>query len=136
MYEDVGGGIQSGVGWDSIGKSMDNFANMASGGGFEVNETGGEALLAAIRTMREWVNNQQGELQFLAQQMPLGGTNAAKVIAPYVQQVAVDGQGFLTQLAQFNESLTKAEEGINRAMANYRATEQANRAALGSIEPA
>nr|WP_042180843.1 hypothetical protein [Kibdelosporangium sp. MJ126-NF4] len=132
MYEDVGGS----AGWDSIGSSMDAFAGAAASGGFEVNETGGEALLTAIRSMRQWALRQQSGLQDIAQKLPLGGSDTAKVIAPYAQQVAVDGQGFLTQLTQFVESLDKAEKGIQAAMANYKATEEANRASLGGINPA
>ncbi|ALG08045.1 hypothetical protein [Kibdelosporangium phytohabitans] len=135
MYEDLDAEAKRGISWDSIGSSMDAFAGMAASGGFEVNQSGGDALLKAIRSMREWANEQQLGLRDLAQRMPLGGSNAAQVIAPYAQQVAVDGQGFLTQLKHFNDSLAKAEEGINKAMANYKATEQANRAALGRIEP-
>ncbi|ONI79453.1 hypothetical protein ALI144C_26985 [Actinosynnema sp. ALI-1.44] len=134
MYEDVDASGQGAFGWDSIGASMDQFAGLAASGAFEVSKSGGDALLGAIRTMREWANQQQNSLAFLAQQMPLGSTNAAKVIAPYAQQVAIDERGFLTQLAQFHESLAKAEEAINKAMANYEATEQANQAALGRIE--
>jgi hypothetical protein len=49
---------------------------------------------------------------------------------PYIQQVANDNQGFLTVLRQFRESLTKAEQGIRTAMANYQATEEANKSTL------
>ena|ERR1043165_8584288 len=136
MYEDLGRGIEVGSAMGAIGKSMDSFANMATGGGFEVSETGGAALIKAIKDMREWVNSKEAELIELGQELPLGSSNTAKVLSPYVAQVATDGQGFLTQLMQFRESLTKAEEGINKAMANYQATERAMRSSFGNIEPA
>jgi hypothetical protein len=136
MYIDAGGGGQPEVGWDSIGASMTAFANMAASGGFEVNESGGEALLTAIRRMRKWASDQELTLADLAQPMPLGTSHAAEVMIPYVQQVATDDQGFLTQLARFQQSLQKAEEGILTAMANYKATEEAKRASFGTIEPA
>jgi hypothetical protein len=124
------------VGWDTIGASMNAFAGMAASGGFEVDETGGEALIKAIGRLRQWASDQEGELRNLAQPMPLGTSHAAQVMVPYVQQVAVDSQGFLTQLAQLRQSLHKAEEAIRTAMANYKATEDAKRAAFGNIEPA
>ncbi|MCE7001330.1 hypothetical protein LWC34_00515 [Kibdelosporangium philippinense] len=113
---------------------MASFANLAASGGFEVNEAGGEALIKAIQRMRDWANGQVLDLRQLAQQMPLGTSHAAKVMKPYVQQVAIDDQGFLTQLAKFVESLDKAEQGIRTAMANYKATEEANRTSLGNME--
>ncbi|CAM3859533.1 hypothetical protein KIPE111705_28455 [Kibdelosporangium persicum] len=142
MYDDLGGGVRSGIGSADIGKSiasigasMGAFAGMAASGGFEVNESGGQALLNAIKRMREWATDQELTLADLAQPMPLGSTSTAKIMVPYLQQVAADNQGFLTQLAQFQESLHKAEEGINTAMANYRATEEAKAAAMRKIDP-
>ncbi|SMD23789.1 hypothetical protein [Kibdelosporangium aridum] len=137
MYEDLGGSAQPEIGWADIGKnigsigaSMGAFASAAAAGGFEVNETGGKALLKAIEKMQDWVNGQVLDLRQLAQQLPLGQSNGAKVMKPYLQQVASDSQGFLTQLTQFNDSLAKAAEGINTAMAKYKETEAAKSAAF------
>ncbi|ONI70717.1 hypothetical protein ALI144C_49840 [Actinosynnema sp. ALI-1.44] len=124
------------ISWDSIGASVASFANMAANGSFEVSETGGDALIKAIQRLREWATDQEVELADLTQPLPLGTSHTAHVMRPYVQQVAVDSQGFLTQLAQLQQSLHKAEEGIRSAMANYKATEEAKRAAFGNIEPA
>jgi Pyruvate/2-oxoacid:ferredoxin oxidoreductase gamma subunit len=109
---------------------------MAADGGFEVNQAGGEALLGAIRHMKDWLNSQENKLFALRQELPLGSSHAAQVMKPYVQNVAVDEQGFLTQLAKFRESLSQAEQGIQTAMANYHATEEANRQALRKAETA
>jgi len=137
VYIDNGGGTSgdSEVTWASIGESMAQFASMAADGGFEVNEAGGDALLGAIRHMKDWVNSQENNLYQLSQEMPLGTSHAAQVIKPYVQQVATDGQGFLTVLNQFRESLTNAEQGIKTAMANYRATDAANASGLRDATP-
>ncbi|RSM76992.1 hypothetical protein DMH04_35690 [Kibdelosporangium aridum] len=142
MYEDLGGSAQPDIGWADIGKnigsigaSMSAFAGAAAAGGFEVNEAGGKALITAIQKMRDWANGQETKLYQIAQELPLGDSNAAKVMKPYLQQVAVDNQGFLTQLAAFRESLDKAEKGIDTAMANYRATEAANAASMRKTGP-
>ncbi|MBP2330837.1 hypothetical protein JOF56_011222 [Kibdelosporangium banguiense] len=116
--------------WASIGESMANFASMAADGSFEVNAVGGKALLGAIGRMQDWVDGQSGDLRYLEQELPLGTSHAAQIMKPYVQQVATDKQGFLTVLRQFRESLTKAEQGIRTAMANYQATEEANESTL------
>lgn len=134
LYNDYGG-TSDDFTWATIGDSMAQFANMAIDGGFEVNETGGEALLTAIRTMKDWANTEALNLRDLAQEMPLGTSNAAKVMKPYIQQVATDEQGFLTQLALFQQSLANAERGIRTAMANYQATEGAKAAELNRMQP-
>jgi hypothetical protein len=134
VYIDNGGSSDE-VTWASIGESMAQFASMATDGGFEVNQAGGDALLKAIHKMQDWVNSASSDLQLLAQEMPLGGSHAAAIMKPYVRDVAVDQQGFLTQLSQFRESLVKAEQGISTAMGNYHATEEANQNALRNVTP-
>jgi hypothetical protein len=93
---------------------------MANDGSFSVNETGGQALLQAIREMARWVDDNIGDLRMLAQQQPLGTSNGAEVIKPYLQEVATDQEGFLTMLQEFRASLTDAEAGVIGAMNNYR----------------
>jgi hypothetical protein len=137
VYIDNGGSTSDSgeVTWASIGESMAQFASMAADGGFEVNESGGEALLSAIATMQHWISDKSFDLQQLAQEMPLGTSHAAEVMKPYVRNVATDDQGFLTQLAQFREALNKAEQGIRTAIANYQATDSANQATLNKAWP-
>lgn len=127
MYIDDAGGASIG---STIGKSMSDFATGAASGAFAVNEEGGEALLRAIRDMAGWVDMEQGKLDYLRQKPQLGGSNGATAMAPFVQQVAEDGEGFLTRLIAFRDSLIKAEEGIKQAMANYQNTDQLNSSKL------
>jgi hypothetical protein len=42
------------------------------------------------------------------------------VIKPFNVQVAIEGKGRSARLAQLGGSLAKAEEGIKKAMGNYR----------------
>ena len=121
LVADGGGGGTSF--FDSIGKSMETFAGGAASGQFAVNETGGKALLQAIRTMKDWVDENQVDLQRLSVQPKLGGSSGASAMKPYMANVASDNQGFLTMLLKFRESLDKAEQGINDAMKNYHATD-------------
>ncbi|EWC61775.1 hypothetical protein UO65_2962 [Actinokineospora spheciospongiae] len=126
MYIDEGAGAPL----DAIGKSMDAFTQSAAAGQFAVNQSGGDALLAAIAKMTDWIDSKMGALGILDQEPQLGSSNAAEVIKPYSRNVASDEQGFLTQLRAFRESLTKADEAIRTAMNNYRATDEANASKL------
>lgn len=99
---------------------MSGILDAANNGTFAVNETGGQALLTAIREMAKWVDDNVGDLRLLAQQQPLGTSNGATAIKPYLQEIATDQQGFLTMLQKFRSSLTDAEAGVIGAMNNYR----------------
>jgi hypothetical protein len=118
----------------SIMDSMANFANTAAAGGFEVSDTGGEPLLKAIDGFQRWVDDHSDRITMLEQERKLGTSNAAQVMAPFVKEVVTDDQGFVTQLKALRDSLNKAREGIQKAMENYRQTEEANRANMKGID--
>jgi hypothetical protein len=113
---DAGGG-------GGIFAAVQGFAKSAAAGSFSVNETGGRALLTAIREMRDWIDSQEPNFVRLRQQPPLGSSHAAETMKPYVTEVAADDKGFLTMLQEFRSSLDEAERGINAAMATYRETD-------------
>lgn len=127
-------GAAIGASTGSIFDSMSNFAKAAAEGGFEVSAEGGDALLRAIDQFQDWANSQMLEADKLTQMRLLGSSNGAQVMAPFAVSVATDGQGFTTQLQALSQSLDKAKEGIQKAMENYRATEEANRAKSDNIE--
>lgn len=116
MYIDEGNNASL----EQIGASMDALVGAAAAGQFAVNQHGGDALLAAIRKMLDWLEKQQNLRLVLDQEPMLGSSNAATVMKPYVHQVATDHQGFLTQLTALQETLIKAEAAIKVAMSNYR----------------
>lgn len=118
----------------SIIDSMIAFAQTAADGGFEVNEAGGERMIAALDHFDKWIDSESHQLGILEQERRLGGSNAAKVMAPYTQQVVVDEQGFVTQLKVLRESLKKAREGLLTAMENYRRTEESTGSHLRNID--
>jgi hypothetical protein len=132
MYMDDGGGVGAPI--QSIMDSMNAFAGAAASGGFEVSEKAGTDLLGAIDDFQHWIDDRSDLMTILQQERKLGSSNGAKVMAPYTQHVAIDAQGFITQLRALRESLNKAREGINKAMENYRNTDQGNQASLKSIE--
>ena len=122
MLDPGGGGVTASMA--SFNASMTSFKKAAATGSFAVNEAGGKALLKAVRDMAAWVDGKMRELSDLARKQPLGTSNGANVMKPYLQQVATDERGFITQLREFRKSLTDAEQGILDAMRNYGNTDQ------------
>ena len=120
-----GGGFWGSVG-AGIGDSMQAFAASAGAGGFAVSETAGQDMLNAIHKLQDRLEVRVRDLSLLREQPPLGSSHGAEVVKPFNVQVATDDQGFITRLRQLQDSLAKAEEGIRKAMENYRNAEQDN----------
>ncbi|MEV4317679.1 hypothetical protein [Actinocrispum sp. NPDC049592] len=129
-----GGGGGPVIAAQSIFDSVNAFANTAASGAIEISEEGGNNLIQVIRQFRQWVADQGNDLDQLSQTRKLGETYGAKAMTPFIHQVVTDGQGFVTQLRALSDSLAKAEEGIGKAMENYRATEEANKSKANIIE--
>jgi hypothetical protein len=117
----------------AIGQSMMNFASAAASGAFAVNQTGGQALLSAIRNMKDGIDQIQSDVQASNWQVPLGGSHGAKTMAKFDTEVVQDDQGFMPTLLKFRESLEAAEQGINDAMRNYQAMDERGASGLRSV---
>src|SRR5688500_18995095 len=117
---DAGGG---GGGCGMMAASMKGLKQAAADGSFAVSETGGKALLVAIREMARWVDDNIADLGTLSRSPQLGSSHGAEAMKPYVREVATDQQGFLTMLREFRASLVDAEAGVIGAMNNYRQIE-------------
>lgn len=102
--------------------SMTDLKEAATSGSFAVNEEGGQKLLTAIRDMAAWVDTNLADLG-TANQLPLGKSEGANLMKPYMQQVFTDDQGFFTRLREFRNSLVDAEAAIIEAMKNYKSTD-------------
>ncbi|HET9142912.1 hypothetical protein, partial [Actinophytocola sp.] len=125
----VGSGLAAGAAAGvAIGASMSAFAKTAAAGGFAVNETGGQALLTAIRNMKDRIDEIRADTMVGTFQPKLGLTHGAEVMANVDLAVAQDDQGFMPMLLKFRESLESAEQGINDAMRNYVAMDQSGAA--------
>jgi len=99
--------------------SMTDFKEAAASGSFAVNEEGGQNLLSAIRDMAAWVDENLADLGTAHRLLPLGTSNGANLMKPYMQEVFTDDQGFFTRLREFRTSLVDAEAAILEAMKNY-----------------
>lgn len=123
MFKTMAAGGGGGGDTPTVGKSMGMLKQAAADGTFAVNESGGQALLQAIREMAKWVDDNLGQLGTLGQQPALGSSNGAAVMKPYMAEVATDDQGFVTMLREFRASLVDAEAGVIGAMNNYNTIE-------------
>jgi hypothetical protein len=108
----------------AIGASFQEFAKVASSGSFAISETGGKALLQAIRNLKDWIDENQYDAQRWGEEPQLGQSHGANVMKPHVANVATDGQGFLPNLLSLRASLDDAEAGIKAAMDNYAAMDE------------
>lgn len=122
MIPDAGAGAATG-GADIVASAA-KMVRAAADGYFAISETGGKALLEALREMKDWVDENRGDLFRLKDQPPLGGSEGANAMKQFVPQVAGDSEGFLTQLMNFRASIEQAEQGIKIAMDNYRAMDE------------
>ena len=85
-----------------------------------MNETGGKALLRAIREMAKWVDDKlRPTSTCFAQQPALGTSNGANAMKPYVQDVATDQEGFLTSCVSSGPRWPTPRQGVIGAMKNY-----------------
>jgi hypothetical protein len=126
MFDANGGGAATlgAAAGAAIGQSMMNFASAAASGAFAVNETGGQALLSAIRNMRDGIAQIQADWVFANRQVQLGQSHGAKVMTEVDTEVGQDEQGFMPMLTKLLESLEAAEQGIKDAMRNYQAMDE------------
>jgi hypothetical protein len=91
----------------------------ATSGSFAVNETGGQALLTAIRDLAKVVDDNLADFRTVSRTLPLGSSNGANLMKPYMADVQSDDQGFFTRLKEFRDSLVDAEAAVQAAMKNY-----------------
>ncbi|WP_424189912.1 hypothetical protein ACOBQX_14170 [Actinokineospora sp. G85] len=119
----------------ALNDSMAQFVNAAATGQFAVNDHGGQALIAAIDQLQDWLTDNLARLQFLEQEPPLGSSHAAEVMKPFMANVANDHQGFLTQLRALSKNLAEAREAIEIAMRNYQHTDDGIAATFTREDP-
>lgn len=127
MYVDDAGGARIGA---TVGKALAGHAATANEGGFAVDESGGEALLRAVRGLADWLDGHLGRLDALDREPPLGQTAGALAVKPHMRAAATDEQGFLTQLRALRQTLANAEHGIRAAMSDYQSVDSLNAAGL------
>lgn len=115
--------VSMGAGMASLGQQMASFRDAAAAGQFSVNDAGGKALLGAIDEMQRWLQTKRRYLDQLSQNGQYGSTHAAKVVEPYMNDVATDDGGLVLMLRKFESVLGDATKAINKAMVNYQQTD-------------
>jgi len=119
---------------DSVGKAlhkMQGLTQAAAAGGFAVNDSGGAAMLAAVRDLRAELDGQLAALATLRQSPRLGTTPGALVAGEHVRRSATgDPRSLDAVIEQVGTALDEFESALRKAMANYRETDSGNRAVL------
>ena len=124
LASDSGGG--SGAAFAGIGSAVSGIV-LAANNGFGISENGGQALIHAIEDLSKAVAGALANASALGQEPALGSTPAASVYKPFLATVATDpAQGAVPVLKKLHTDLQQAQNAIQKAMQNYRATEQAN----------
>lgn len=119
MAPDGGGGSFAGISAAVAGVVE------AANAGFAISENGGQPLLHAIHDLQGAVGEALSQSHRLELQPPLGSTPNAQVYKPFLATVASDpSQGAIPVLKKLMIDLDNAETAINKAMSNYRNTEQ------------
>jgi hypothetical protein len=114
--------------------SVAGFVAAAAQGSYAVSPTGGEALLDVIANFKAGMTATEKDLEYVSQRPPLGQLEGGKVMAPIMENVATDPSGFATRHNELRDYLTKVEDAIKQAMANYQATELENEALLNQVQ--
>jgi hypothetical protein len=119
---------------DSMGRAlqkMQGLTRAASAGGFAVNEAGGQAMLAAVRTCREEIDAQRANLAKIKQPPQLGNTPGAQQVAQHDQRSATgDVRSLESVIEKATQALDEFATAVRQAMANYHDAEAGNRTAL------
>ncbi|GAA2984210.1 hypothetical protein [Actinokineospora diospyrosa] len=121
MSEETPPDIETAAG---ISAAVGQFAALAASGSFAVNDHGGQALLKAVREMLTWIDGERRNFERLLQIPKLGSSNNAEVMKPFMQKVAGDESGFITQVLLLGDSLAAAEQAIVQAMASYQKADE------------
>ncbi|GAA1247907.1 hypothetical protein GCM10009676_37670 [Prauserella halophila] len=106
---------------------------MATDGGFAVDETTGNRMISALEDILETLNNRWATLSKLETSPPLSATSTAKWVAQHTVNTAADEHGLLTQLRQAKAELPQYIEAIREAKRRYSDTESGTRGELESF---
>jgi hypothetical protein len=129
MLADPGGG---GAAFQGIGSAVSGIV-AAADAGFAISENGGQPLIDAIQDLQDQVRTALSQSHRLEMQPPLGDTPNATVYKPFLATVASDPtQGAIPVLKKLQQDLISAHSAVQKAMDNYKNTDQGNASNVGS----
>ncbi|GAB2959669.1 hypothetical protein LWP59_06190 [Amycolatopsis acidiphila] len=92
---------------------------MATTGGFAVDETTGDRMIQALQGIIDSLEARWSALQQFQQAPPLSTTATSKWVSDVMVRTAADDRGLLTQLQQAKAELPTYIEAIKLAKSNY-----------------
>ncbi|MGQ0838917.1 hypothetical protein [Actinokineospora sp.] len=102
------------------------FLKAANSGEFGVNDRAGKAILTALHTILDGLEDARDRATRIKQDTKLGTSPDAKVIIAFNKDVAAGDNSAATSLQGLRDALIQIEAGINEAMRHYRNTDDNN----------
>ena len=122
--------LQPRIGLAGAGMQM---KQLAQGGGFAIDETTGNELIAALEGVLESLNARWTALQRFRDAPALSGTATGQWVSSHMVATAADQDGLLTQLEQARTEFPAYIEAIQQAKRNYQSREEGTQAELAAI---
>jgi hypothetical protein len=105
-----------------IQSSATSFA-AAAGTSFHIEPEAAATLIKSCQDALHELNSIGRHLDTISQAPQLGQTPGAKVVAPFTQNVATDGQGMRPAIDNLKQTLNDMIQGYQKASTNYAQTE-------------
>lgn len=118
-----------------VGLAGAQMKRLATTGGFAVDETTGNELIAALEGVLQTLEARWATLQRFRDNPALSATATGQWVSAHMVSTAADDKGLLTQLEQARAEFPSYIEAIRQAKRNYQAREDESRDQLTAIRP-
>lgn len=108
---------------------------LAKQGGFAVDETTGNQMIASLEGIIDTLTARWDALQKLGQAPAMSTTATGQWVSGHMLNTASDQQGLLTQLRQARDEFPTYVEAIKLAKENYRTREENTRVGVVQLSP-
>ena len=118
-----------------VGLAGAQMKRLATTGGFAIDETTGNELIAALEGVLQTLEARWATLQRFRDSPALSDTATGQWVSAHMVATAADASGLLTQLEQARAEFPGYIEAIRQAKRNYQSREEETRAQLTAIPP-
>lgn len=108
---------------------------LAKQGGFAVDETTGNQMIASLEGIIDTLTARWDALQKLGQSPAMSTTATGQWVSGHMLNTASDQRGLLTQLRQARDEFPTYVEAIKLAKENYRTREENTRVGVVQLSP-
>jgi len=135
MTEDVAAATASRLMQTRVGLAAGQMKRLATSGGFAVDETTGNELIAALEGVLQTLEARWATLQRFRDHPALSDTATGQWVSAHMVATAADEKGLLTQLEQARAEFPGYIEAIQQAKRNYQSRDEETQAQLAAIPP-